>query len=192
MGLRRGFKTEAVDLGREVRGELGLSQLDGLDPRRLADHLEISIVHLSDLDESDPGVHHLLFVEQDAFSALTVFRGHSRMIVHNDSHAPVRQNSDLAHELAHALLLHDPAPALDGLTGCRDWRDSNEAEADWLAGELLVPREMALAVARGRFTEDDARQQLGVSDRMLQWRLNASGARAQVKRERARWNNHRR
>ena len=192
MGLRRGFKTEAVDLVREVRGEIGLSQLDGLDPRRLADHLEISVALLSDLDESDPGVRHLLFVEQDAFSALTVFRRHRRMIVHNDSHAPVRQNSNLAHELAHALLLHNPAPALDGLTGCRNWRDANEAEADWLAGELLVPRDMALAVARGRFTEDDARQRLGVSDRMLQWRLNASGARAQVTRERARRNGHKR
>ncbi len=190
MGLRRGFKTEAAELSREVRVELGLGQFDALDPRRLADHLEISVVHLSDLDESDPGVWHLLFEEQDAFSGLTVFRRHRRMIVHNDSHAPVRQNSDLAHELAHALLLHDPAPALDGFTGCRNWHDANEAEADWLGGELLVPRAMALAVARGLFSESDARRCLGVSEKMLQWRLNATGARAQVKRERAHRINH--
>lgn len=190
MRLRRGFKTEAAALGREVRNELGLSQFDGLDPRKLADHLDVSVVHLSDLDDSDPGVRHLLHIEQEAFSGLTVFRRHRRMIVHNDAHAPVRQNSDLAHELAHALLLHDPVPAIDGLTGCRNWNETNEDEADWLGGELLVPREMALAVARGRFSESDARYRLGVSDKMLQWRLNATGARAQVKRERARRNNH--
>jgi hypothetical protein len=34
--LRRGFKSEANDIAREIRGELGLKLVDPLDPWRLA------------------------------------------------------------------------------------------------------------------------------------------------------------
>ena len=47
--LRRGFKTEAEALAKEVRAELGLAKLDCLDPHQLARHLEIPVVGLSDL-----------------------------------------------------------------------------------------------------------------------------------------------
>ena len=193
MALRRGFKSEAAALAKEVRAELGLSPFDGLDPRQLARHLDIPVVPLSNLSASLPGAPYFLSVEREAFSALTVFDGYRRMIVHNDSHSEVRQHSNLAHELAHPLLLHEPRPALDNLTGCRDWNDTHEQEADWLGAELLVTSQMALAVARGRFTRQQAQQRLGVSGDMLRWRLNQTGAEKRVKRERARWrvNNHR-
>ena len=123
MKLRRGFKTEAEALVKEVRNELGLPKLDRLDPHRLACHLDIPVVALSDLPEDLDGARHFLSVDREAFSALTVFDGRRRMIVHNDLHSPARQNSNLAHELAHGLLLHEPAPALDRLTGCRNWNE---------------------------------------------------------------------
>src|SRR6266567_2396404 len=41
MELRRGFKSEASDIAREVRGELGLGMLEQLDPWLLAEHLAI-------------------------------------------------------------------------------------------------------------------------------------------------------
>ena len=99
MALRRGFKSEAAALAQEVRAELGLGPFDRLDPRLLARHLGIPVVPLSELSASLPGVRHFLSVEQKAFSALTVFAGHRRMVVHNDSHSEARQNSNLAHEL---------------------------------------------------------------------------------------------
>lgn len=98
MSFRRGFKTEANNLAEEVRGELGLSPLDALDPHALGDHLDIPIVRLSDCLKDAPAVQHLLEVEKEVFSAVTVFAGHRRTIVHNDAHALVRQHSNLAHE----------------------------------------------------------------------------------------------
>ena len=185
MSLRWGFKSEATALAREVRAELGLSPLDRLDPRRLAQHLEIPVVGLSELAANLAGAQHFLDKDRGAFSAMTVFDGHRRMIVHNDSHSEARQNSNLAHELAHPLLFHEPSPALDRTTGCRNWNNNNEEEADWLGGELLVTIEMALIVARGRLSASIARERWGVSNQMLRWRLNASGAVRRAQREKA-------
>ena len=183
--LRRGFKTEVEALVKEVRAELELAKLDRLDPHQLACHLEIPVVALSDLSEDLSGAQRFLSVDREAFSAVTVFSGHRRMIVHNDSHSPARQNSNLTHELSHGLLLHEPAPALDSFTGCRNWNDTNEAEANWLGGVLLVNNDMALAVARGRLTRKQARERFGVSEDMLRWRLDMTGANKRVARERA-------
>ena len=190
--LRRGFKTEAEALTKEVRAELGLAKLDRLDPRQLACHLDIPVIGLSDLPEDLSGAQHFLSVEREAFSALTVFRGNRRIIVHNDSHSPARQNGNLTHELAHGLLLHEPAPALDSVTGCRNWNDTNEREAAWFGGVLLVTDEMAMAVARGRLSREQARERFGVSEDMLRWRLDVTGAYKRVARERARWRKNRR
>src|SRR5947208_875623 len=77
--LRRGFKTEASDLAREVRGELGLQLLDPLDPWRLAAHLDIPVIPLSELaGGAARAVHHLQEVDPTSFSAVTVFYGTER------------------------------------------------------------------------------------------------------------------
>jgi Zn-dependent peptidase ImmA (M78 family) len=49
-------------------------------------------------------------IDTDSFSAVTVFRGYRRLIVHNENHHPHRQASNLAHELSHTLLEHEPSP----------------------------------------------------------------------------------
>ena len=185
MTLRRGFKAEAAALAREIRAGLGLGPYDGLDPRALARRLDIPLLALTDIAASCSGARYLLSTEPEAFSAATVFNGHHRTIVYNDSHSYGRQNNSLAHELSHRLLLHEPAPVLDGMTGCRIWNAVNEKEADWLAGELLVTEAMALAVARGQFTREEAQRRLGVSEQMLRWRLNMTGAYKRVQRVRA-------
>lgn len=184
MGLRRGFKTEANSTAEELRGELGLGPLDSLDPLALAVHLDIPVLDLSELAEVAPAVMHLLDVEPAAFSAITVFAGTRRMIVHNDAHAPARRNSNVTHELSHGLLLHPPTLALDHL-GCRHWDQTIEEEADWLAGVLLVPEEAALAIARGWQTWAQAMAHFGVSEQMLRWRLNKTGALKRVARARS-------
>ena len=183
MGFRRGFKTEANELTVEVRGELGLSLYQALDPFVLAEFLEIPIVGLSDFVREAPAIRHLLDVEPEVFSAVTVFAGSQRTIVHNDAHAPSRQRSNLTHELAHGLLLHPPTPALDD-TGCRHWNQQIEDEASWLAGALLVPETAAMAIARGRWTQAGAAQHFGVSQAMIRFRLNSTGAIKRVTRAR--------
>jgi Zn-dependent peptidase ImmA (M78 family) len=122
-----------------------------------------------------------LHVEPEVFSAVTVFYGHRRTIVHNDGHAPSRQNSNLAHELAHGLLLHPPTPAMDD-RGCRDWNQAVEDEASWLAGILLVSEAATIAIANGRWNKMEAAAHFEVSPAMIQYRLNATGAYERVRR----------
>ncbi|MCX6071145.1 MAG: ImmA/IrrE family metallo-endopeptidase [Chloroflexi bacterium] len=177
MTLRRGFKTEANDVAREVRATLGLRLADPLDPWALARDLGVPLVPLSEF-RRDAGIasRHFATMERGAFSAMTVFDGSRRMIVYNDAHSRGRQASDIAHELSHALLQHRPGAALD-VRGCRDWDQEQEEEADWLAGALLVSEEAALVIARSGAATHDAALSYGVSPRMLQFRLNMTGAR---------------
>jgi Zn-dependent peptidase ImmA (M78 family) len=114
---------------------------------------------------------------------VTVFAGSTRVIVHNDAHAPVRQHSNLAHELAHGLLLHPPTPALDD-RGARLWNQAIEDEVAWLAGALLVSEAATIAIAQGRWTRVAAARHFEVSERMIQFRLNATGAVRRVERMR--------
>jgi hypothetical protein len=184
MAFRRGFKSEGNDIVVEVRHELGLSLYDRLDPYKLAALLEIPVVGLSSLREEAPAVEHLLRGEPEVFSAVTVFAGHERTIVHNDAHAPVRQVSNLSHELSHALLLHPPTPALDN-NGCRHWNQDTEDEANWLSGALLIPEAAAMLIAKGRWRDrPDAARHFGVSQQMISYRLNATGALVRVQRAR--------
>lgn len=181
MAYRRGFKTEANTIATEVRLELGLKPLDALDPRRLADHLEIPIIDLSEIASGSPTVLHLLDVEPEVFSAVTVFAGTRRTIVHNDGHALARQNSNLAHELAHGLLHHPATPALDD-NGCREWNQGIEDEATWLAGILLVPEPATIEIVRRGLSNNQAASLFSVSTQMIQFRINATGARRRVQR----------
>jgi Zn-dependent peptidase ImmA (M78 family) len=183
MGFRWGFKTEANELADEVRGELGIGPLERLDPRALASCLEIPILGLSELVADAPQIRHLLIVEPEAFSAATVFSGSRRTIVHNDAHAAVRQNSNLAHELAHGILHHPRVCALDDI-GCRTWNQDVEDEAAWLSGVLLVSEPATIAIAQGRWTPSQAALRFAVSGRMIQYRLNATGAARRVQRAR--------
>src|ERR1035437_6141257 len=105
MSFRRGFKTEANEIVAEVRTELGLTLYNRLDPPALAQGLRVPILGLTDFLSQGPGDQHLLCVEPEVFSAVTVFAGSQRTIVHNDAHAVTRQRSNVCHELAHALLI---------------------------------------------------------------------------------------
>ena len=94
--LARGFKAEANRIVTEVRKEIGLSPFDALDPHKLALHLDIPIIGLSEFLNEAPAVHHLLYTESTVFSAITVFSGSRRTIVHNDAHVLSRQASNLS------------------------------------------------------------------------------------------------
>jgi Zn-dependent peptidase ImmA (M78 family) len=145
--------------------------------------LDIPVIELSDFARTSVGAKYLLTVEPEAFSAVTVFRGSERTIVHNNAHADGRINSNIGHEVAHGLLLHPPTPALDD-RGCRLWNQDVENEAEFLSGALLVPEDAALAIARGRFTVQQAAEHFRVSTQMIEYRLNMTGARTRIARAR--------
>ena len=180
--MRRGFKTEAKWIARQVRDDLGLSLTDPLDPWKLAELLKIPVLRLSEFQESAEGAYRYFRDRgRSAFSAVTVFCGNRRLIVHNDSHSPGRQASNVCHELAHGLLLHAPTPILDD-RGCRYWSKEIEDEANWLCGVLLVPDEAAIAVVKRGIDLARAASYYGVSVPMMTFRINVSGARKRVQR----------
>lgn len=184
MGFRRGFKSEANGTAQEIRAELGLKDLDKLDPWTLADYLLVPVEPLSDYSQDAPlAVRHFTETDPGAFSACTVFCGARRKIVHNDAHSAGRQASNLTHELGHALLLHPPTPALDD-RGCRQWNQNIEDEAQWLAGALLLTEDAALWIARNDTSMTAAALQFGISEQMVTYRLNVTGARTRVARAR--------
>lgn len=168
--------------------ELGLSITARLDPWQLAHRLDIPVLALSDLGEHAPGaLHHFQQVDASEFSAVTVFRGSRRVVVHNDAHSRGRQASDVGHELAHGLLLHEPSPALDH-DRSRLWNPEMEEEADWLAGAILVSDEAAFSIAARRVPIDLAAEHYGVSEPMMRFRLNVTGAyRRAARRAPGRW-----
>ena len=184
MAYRHGFKSEANSIAREVRDELGLAALDALDPLVLAEHLDVPVTPLSDFRSEAPGaVHHLQRIDLEAFSAVTVFAGSKRNIVHNDAHSAGRQASNVAHELGHALLLHEPTPPLDD-RGCRLWNQNIEDEAQFLGGALLITEDATLWIVRSGLSLSEAASRFDVSERMVTYRLNMTGARKRVERAR--------
>ena len=185
--MRRGFKTEAKAIAREVRDEMSLAPTSCLDPGRLAEHLCIPVIPLSSFIVEEPDAVRFFQNPGEAmFSGATVFREYRRTVVFNDTHLPGRQANDIVHELGHGLLLHPPTVALDE-RGCRQWDRDIEAEADWLSGVLLVPDEAALLIVRRGWSIAEAATKYGVSRRMIQWRVNATGARKRVQRMRVKW-----
>lgn len=183
--MRRGFKTEASQIAEQIRSELGLSELQPLDPWRLAEHVDVPILSLSEFKAAAPGcVSTLTGAEQSAFSAMVAFVGRRRTIVHNDTHALTRQRSNICHEIGHVLLIHEPHPARPREPLHYD--PAQEEEAAWLGAVLLAPDYACLHACRNGHPVQAAASRLGVSVSLMRWRINASGAQARVKRERRR------
>jgi Zn-dependent peptidase ImmA (M78 family) len=179
---RRGFKSEANATAREIRAELGLGDLDRLHPLELAEYLAVPVQTLTDLSgRAGEATAYLRAEEPSSFSAVTVFHGSRRLIVHNDAHHPYRQNSNIAHELSHALLFHEASPALNDL-GSRYWNQNIEDEANWLAGVLLLTEDATLHVVRRAWSMEKIGERFGVSPQMATWRINSTGARKRVAR----------
>src|SRR5579871_5987534 len=98
MKLRRGFASEANQIARDLRAELGLHLIDPLDAWMLADRLALPVVPMSELSPDAPwAVRQLSGAGGTEFSAVTVFAGVRRVIVHNDTHLPGRQASNITH-----------------------------------------------------------------------------------------------
>ncbi len=69
--------------------------------------------------------------------------------------------------------------------GNRIWNQDIEDEAAYLAGCLLMTPEVALATARGRWTVAEAAARFGISEQMVNFRINKTGARVRVRRAQA-------
>jgi len=180
MSLRRGFKAEANGWSRDLRGELGLRPIDPLCPRKLCQFLDIPLISLSQFAVTNPAQVAYLYSDkgQQEFSAVTLMRGRRRIVIYNDGHERKRQASDLAHEVAHALL-HHPTHALLNAQGNRHYEREIEEEASWLGPALLISDEAAVHIV-ARMTIAAASDYYGASREVVQMRVNVSGARKRV------------
>ena len=183
MALRRGFKSEAERISRDVRAQLDKNPADPLSPLELAGLLGIEIrsgdeliplERFRELEDLQPG----------AFSACTLTPSADRtVIVHNPLYAESRRNSDLAHELAHTLLRHELSriEKIGDLTflSCDAIQ---EEEAGWLSGSLLLPRPLLLKEIRGQDATGIAKK-CKVSEEMARYRIRVTGVEKQAWRK---------
>jgi Zn-dependent peptidase ImmA (M78 family) len=186
MGLVHGFKSEAERLAARVRREAGFTTEEPLDPWNLARSLGFHVATLDELNDpaGEAAREYFRRVAPEDFSAMTMASSTTTLIMLNSAHSRERQASSLAHELSHRLLKHPLQPAF-AASGCRTCDSRQEDEASWLGGVLLVPRDAALLLVREGISVDIAAERFGVSVQLMRMRLNASGARAQVERERS-------
>lgn len=176
MGFERGFKAKANRIALQVREQMGLTPHAPIDPAAVCAHFEIELLDLSEVEPNSP----FLDEHQDAFSAVTVPRGLTTAIVHNDRHHPYRQRSNICHELAHCFLGHECAPPLLE-NGDRSHDSGIEAEANFLAGVLLITNEAAKKIMLDGLYHQ-AQSIYGVSKSMLDFRMRMSGAQAILQR----------
>lgn len=184
--MRRGFKSECERIAVANRQELGLRLDDPLDPRKLAAHLDVLIWHPEDVPSlSKESLAQLLGRDSDGWSAVTLHVGETRLSIVNSRHAETRQRSSIAHELAHIILKHKP-DRIDvsekGYLLLSSFESDQEAEADWLAGTLLVPREGLRRAFRRTENPQQLAPRFGVSTQLLEWRLRMTGVAVQARR----------
>ncbi|MDE1468328.1 ImmA/IrrE family metallo-endopeptidase [Aurantiacibacter sp. D1-12] len=178
--MKHGFKAQANRIALEMRREFGLAPEAPMCPFILCEHFEIRVLPLSQFSDEAA---YFLSEGSSAFSAVTVQRGINRAIVHNDSHSVVRQHSNLMHELAHAFLGHPPCEAFDE-DGERVYSSDIEQEANFLAGCLKVTNEAAWHIVKNGL-QSTAPEIYKVSNAMLNWRLQVSGANIRAMRSKS-------
>lgn len=178
--MRRGFKAEAGRLALEVRRELGIDAEARFDPYQLADLYGIRVLRLSDLDCAT-ALEHFSEMRPDVFSGAVLPIGTAVVMIENDSHLHVRRRSTVSHEMSHVLLEHPFDATVFSFDDCRSSDAAHEDEANWLAGELLIPSSTARSLGARGVSEQEVAQRFDVSIQMARWRLNVSGG-AQIRR----------
>src|SRR5262249_16404767 len=132
--MKFGFKAEAERISAELRSEIDLEAHERLNPMELAEHLAIPVLALDEVSRKTPSSsfgRYFSETDPDSFSAVTIFQGRNRFIVHNNTHHPNRQASNLGHEISHTVLEHEPTAIVDSM-GERFWNSEVEDEATWL------------------------------------------------------------
>jgi Zn-dependent peptidase ImmA (M78 family) len=167
-----------------LRSDLRLSLFEPVAPLTACEYLGIPVLELTAFSELPEVVRHFSGPAQSEFSAVTSFMGSRRFFVVNDTHHPHRQTSSIAHEIGHALLQHPPARVLAG-DGTRDFDSETEEQAAFFGGALLVPDEACRWIMKERMSLQAASRYYGVSESMVDYRLNKSGARM-ISRRKAR------
>lgn len=158
--------------------------------RSLAEYLDVTLCTPHDI----PGMpkdtlDQLLERDPWGWSAVTQVIGQRMTVIYNPRHSPGRRASNIAHELAHVLLEHEPGKVIlspDGSIAMRTFDAKQEEEAGWLAGCLLLPRVALLRAARAGQSAGQIGDDYAVTEVLAEYRLRICGVTAQVRAASAR------
>ena len=184
--LARGFKTRCENISLQLRRESGLLKTDPLSYEALAKNLNVLLLKPADIIGLSPkSVMLLLGRAKNAWSAVTISFDGFEVVIYNSSHSRYRQSNDIMHELSHILLGHEPSKIIVSPNVgyvLREYNEVMESEASWLAGCLLLPREVLLHIKSVGMNAVNAQKIYEVSGDLLQYRLNVTGVNFQIKR----------
>lgn len=186
--MKRGFKAHAERVALEQRRLLLLNEREPLFARALTKRHKVRVLTPDEIPHiSLEDLRQLLEIDDSGWSGVTLYARGKPWIIHNTSHSPARQESDLTHEVAHIVCKHQPDRliAIEGTSFVlRTYNDEQEQEANWLAGCLKLPRTALLwAVKRGMDNELIA-QYFHASLQLVQYRRNVTGIDSQLRRAR--------
>jgi Zn-dependent peptidase ImmA (M78 family) len=181
--LIRGFKSWCENVSVQLRDELDLRPIDPLRPDVLASHLGVRLLtpdQIAHLSDSSKRV--LLADERDSWFAVMVSTNSKEAVIYNPNHSLARRNSDIMHELAHVIRRHKPCTVVlsqDGRFAIRSYDGTQEEEAGWLSGCLLLPRPALVWIRKSGMTERSACQHYGASGELLRFRMGVTGVNRQ-------------
>jgi Zn-dependent peptidase ImmA (M78 family) len=182
----RGFKTWCENIAVDQRHKLKLRATDPLDPIMLAEYLGVWVLFPEDIPEVDSKALEVLLIKDSAsWSAVTVCSANRVATILNSSHSKARQASDLFHEIAHILLGHQPTRidvTEDGTLVLNTYDSNQEAEANWLAGCLILPRPALLHIRHQNLDQQTVFKEYSASKEMLKFRLQVTGVDYQLKK----------
>jgi hypothetical protein len=184
--LARGFKSKAEKLSVEYRQKLGLQANALLSAFALAAYLEVNVYTPQAFGLDSRDLQNILgSADRDSgWSALTMdTQKGNRIIIHNDCHVPVRQQSNLMHELAHIICNHKQVSNHTGLNlpmSMREFDPIQEEEATILGSALIIPREGLISLLRKNWSHPAIGNHYNASAEMVQFRINATGAERQM------------
>lgn len=188
--LDRGFKTWAERTSASVRREMGLGIDAPLPPLGLAEFLDVRLWTPRDVPRlSQTALDQLLVHDPWGWSAISCVAEGRDVIVYNPRHSVARQASDIAHELAHVILSHEPGRMVlsqDGSMIMRSYDQKQEEEANWLGWCLLLPREALERAVRLRQGTPEIAARYGVSEQLVTYRRRMTGVDIKLQRARRR------
>jgi Zn-dependent peptidase ImmA (M78 family) len=187
--LERGFKAWAERTAAGIRRDLDLSSTEPLEPRKLAEHLDVRLVSPEQLAGLPADIlRQLLEVDPWGWSATTLVLPSTTVVIYNPKKSKGRQASDIIHELAHIILGHEPSTVVfseDGQLATRTFDQTQEDEANWLGWAMLLPREALMSARRARLPAAQVADLYGVTEQLVTFRLRMTGVEVQMRRDRS-------
>lgn len=177
--LKRGFKTQAENHATEYRTLLGLKPYSPMSALSLAQHLGIKVLTPNEI----PGVTDDIIKElvqgqgKDRWSAAIYLKNDKKYIIHNPTHSIYRQESNLMHELAHAICEHElqdlETAVMSFILPLRKYNEEQEAEAECLGACLHLPQKALFHYHHIlNYSREEISQTFTASKEMVNYRMS--------------------